>query len=315
MPRTHFNGRSMGLLAARKKLHKHVGIPAIVVPESELREIQRKVRLADLVEGSNEATLEQAPKAFDVVRVDVPAHVLASAVLYLFVRHPDAHVVIGLIFVRRDERDFLADGSPNKPAQRLCVRIADDLADDVAFALDSANHANLAVADSFSKLLRAFGLALLCALFDPVAIAIFAADVGLVNFDFTHKRGPFFVTHRRAQPRAHVPGRVIVRGEGVAVDRAVNFKRAATFLRDEHQVRDLEPNQQGLLSVLKDRVANHAETMIAARLTEPIERLGFQRIDLFLAATLRAGDAIRPTCGLKSEAAGFFVREATIKVA
>ena len=40
-PRSHRSGRFSGLLAARKKLHEHVGIFAVVVPERKFRDIER----------------------------------------------------------------------------------------------------------------------------------------------------------------------------------------------------------------------------------------------------------------------------------
>ena len=60
-----------GLLAARKQLSEDVRILAVIEAERELRKVERQVGFAHVMERPDNATLEQAPKAFDVVRVHV----------------------------------------------------------------------------------------------------------------------------------------------------------------------------------------------------------------------------------------------------
>ena len=73
--RTHFSGRPIGLLAARKKLHEHVGILPIVVAERKFRQIQRQIRFADFVIAAHNSAPQQAPERFNRLRMDFAAHV------------------------------------------------------------------------------------------------------------------------------------------------------------------------------------------------------------------------------------------------
>src|SRR2546430_1601017 len=57
---------------------KDVGILALIVPERKLRQVQRQVVFADIVKGSHDATLQQTPKAFQIIRVNLAAHVFAA---------------------------------------------------------------------------------------------------------------------------------------------------------------------------------------------------------------------------------------------
>ena len=298
--RTHFSGRPIGLLAARKKLRKHVGVFAFVVAESKLREIQRQIRFADFVVAAHYAAPEQGPETFDRLGVDFTAHkliVLVRNEFMLVAKSPQ--VPVAETFIGGEQIDSGADCLSDEIVIRFEVRFFDHLAHDIAFARNRADH---------------FGLALRCpfAAFPNVLVALFPAKVDLINLDHAHQLSPFLVSHGSAEPRAHVPSRVIIRRERIAVDRPVNLKRTPALLRNQHQVRDFEPNQKRLLRVLKDRIADYAEPMIAARLAEPIEWLGLERIH-FVCPALRASHSIRPARRLQRQTARFLIRESAIK--
>jgi hypothetical protein len=57
-----------------------VAHPARVVTERKLIDVARQMAPADVVERSNDAALQQSEETFHGVRVDVPAHVFATAV-------------------------------------------------------------------------------------------------------------------------------------------------------------------------------------------------------------------------------------------
>jgi hypothetical protein len=44
----------------------------------KLRKVQRKIFFADLMERADHASLEQTPEGFDIVGMNVPAHILFS---------------------------------------------------------------------------------------------------------------------------------------------------------------------------------------------------------------------------------------------
>ena len=110
--------------------------------------IQRQILLAHIVVGADNPSLQQQPEGFDIVRVNLTAHVLAAAMIHGLMAHAATEIVVVLIFIGRDQRHFIADDLADEAATRPRVRFADNLADDVAFALDSPNHSNLAVADA-----------------------------------------------------------------------------------------------------------------------------------------------------------------------
>ena len=54
---------------------------AVVVPELELRDVQRQILGADLVERADDPALEDRPEAFNRVRVDRTDNILAGRVI------------------------------------------------------------------------------------------------------------------------------------------------------------------------------------------------------------------------------------------
>ena len=56
-------------------VRKDIRIFTIVMTEGKLRQIQRQIGLADLMERPHHTTLQQAPEAVQIRRMDIPAHV------------------------------------------------------------------------------------------------------------------------------------------------------------------------------------------------------------------------------------------------
>jgi len=115
-----------------------IGVLAIVVAKLKFRKVQRQILLGHMMEAAHNATLEQRPERFEVVRVDLAAHILARAVLDGFVRNVAAQIVVGLILVRSDERHFVVNDVADETRERASILIADDAADHVSFARDRA---------------------------------------------------------------------------------------------------------------------------------------------------------------------------------
>src|ERR1700679_4044361 len=103
-----------------------------------------------MVIGADHATFEQRPKRFDVVCMNLAPHVFALAVIDGAMFYTLVDVPLGGILIGCDQRDLFADSMAHKAAQSLGVHIADDLSDHVTLALDSSNHADLAIADSLA---------------------------------------------------------------------------------------------------------------------------------------------------------------------
>src|ERR1700733_7857662 len=68
--------------AASYRCLKHIGIEAVVVAELKLRDVQRHIFGRHFVECADHATLEDAPKAFNRVRMDRADNILLLVVLH-----------------------------------------------------------------------------------------------------------------------------------------------------------------------------------------------------------------------------------------
>ena len=57
---------------------ENILVLSVVIPELELCNVERQIFLADLVEGADDAALDQRPEAFDGLSVDRADDVLAA---------------------------------------------------------------------------------------------------------------------------------------------------------------------------------------------------------------------------------------------
>ena len=68
--------------AACYRRPEHIGVAAVVVPELKFGDVERQIFCAHLVERADHAALEDAPKAFNRVRVNCADNVLLVTVLH-----------------------------------------------------------------------------------------------------------------------------------------------------------------------------------------------------------------------------------------
>ncbi len=111
---------------------------------------------------------------------------------------------------------------------------------------------------------------------------------------------------------------MIVRAGVFAKDDAVHLQGTDSFLRHQHQVSDLEPHLERDFAVLKDGARNARETVpvtpaAVGILTDPVKRTCLQLVNLFLAVTARALDALGPAHVRQKGLAGFFGVKLLIK--
>ncbi len=264
---------------------KDVGILAVVVTELKLREVQGQILLAYVVKTAHDAALEQAPERFDVVGVDLAPHVLASRVRYGVVLITYRfQVVIAAMLVCCDQINLVAHGSAHETIQGGRISVLDHLADDVAFATDSADHRGFATHAGDVLL------------FVPVTILVFAADAGFVDFNDTHKLLEIGIIHCRTQAMAHIPRGAVV----AASDLTLNLKRADSLFGIEYLPENLEPSLQWIVRVFENGSRNYGEPIGVAAPASDIRALPFPRqfnlVDvIWLAATRAFNLAVRPT--------------------
>lgn len=276
-----------------------VPVLPIVMTERELSQVQRQIGFADVVIGADHATLQQAPEAIEVRRVDVSTHILPLGVVHSLVWELPIEASIARMFIGRDQGDVFAHGLPDETAQRDPVGILNDLADHIPLASNRADDADFVAAR-----------ASLQALLVPVAVLILAADVGFVYLNFAHEFGKAPILHRGADTVAHIPGGFV----RSAADLPLNLQGTDALLALRHEVDHLEPDAKVIVRVFKHGLGDNGEAIAIAStaflaLADPVKGLGLQLIDFAIAAT-RAFHAIRPAAFLQELLAGFLRRKA-----
>ncbi len=287
---------------------ENVRVLAIVEAESELVRVKRQIFLAHLMVTTHDATLEQAPEPSNRVRVNHTANIFTGAVLDDFVRQwfrSRTKQAIARVLVRRNQFYLVpVHGTAHELVESQRVRVLNHAADHVAFTGDYANDGTLsrrAVSDWRLE-------------FSAVLIRGLAADIGFVGFNNAHKLAELRVCQSRTEPMTHEPRRPI----GTRTDHPMNLKGANPFLTGQHQVQNLEPDQQLVIRVLEDGPDRHGEAVGLARLvtahaTSPMKGLELQGVDLGVVAT-RTLNAIRPTLMRQVFLTCIFVREEPIKL-
>src|SRR5277367_2349974 len=69
-------------LALSKRGPEYVGVISVIVSELEFSDVQMQILFADLMEGANDAALQDRPEAFDGLRVNSADDVLMRSVVW-----------------------------------------------------------------------------------------------------------------------------------------------------------------------------------------------------------------------------------------
>ena len=280
-------------------IREDVGILSVIMAIRELGQVQRQVGFADLMERADHATLEQAPEGFDVVGMDVPAHVFLIHVGDDVMRIAFlTEFAVAPRIISSDQIDFLIHGIAHERFQGWRVGSFDHLADHIAFASDGPNHRHfVAPANDMPFLV-------------PMAVFIPAPDVCFIDFNFAHQFRKSSVLHRRPDAMAHIPRGAVV----PAPDLAMNLQGTDAFLGLSHQVDDLEPRAERVVGIFKYGLGNDRKPVAISSaaifaFADPMKRLGFQFVH-FLVVTARTLHAMWPAFVCEELLAGFFSREA-----
>src|SRR5262249_23620284 len=148
-----------------------IGVLPIVVTKSKLGEVERQVFLADMMELSHDAALQNRPKRLDVVGMNLATYILAFAVRYcLMPQAAPLQEPIARMFVRRDQTNILADCLAHKAIKRDRIGVLDNPANYISLAANRADHSNL------TALLATRDMRL----FVRVAVLVLATDEGFI---------------------------------------------------------------------------------------------------------------------------------------
>jgi hypothetical protein len=280
----------------RYRLAEYVRLTAVIVAELKLSQVQREILLADMMEAPHHATLEETPKRFEIVGMNLSPYILASTVADGFVREILFQEAIARMFVCGYQVNRFADGLAHECVERYRVCALDYLTDHVALPANGPDYTDFAGTDSAGDV----------TLFVPMPVLVFPADEHFVYFDDTHELPEVRIVHSRSKSHAHIPSCLV----GSASDLPLNLKCAHAFLGIEHLPENFEPSLERVFRILKDRPADDAETVIFAELTEPVERPRVQFIDGGIPAFRALNDAIRPAVLNQIKLARFVRREA-----
>jgi len=292
------------LSASCYRFTENIFVLAVIVTERELRQIERQIFLADMVICSDDSTLKQRPERFDVVGVNLTAHVLACFVINRQMPIVEADPRVSSRFIGRDQINLVRNNLVYESVDCVLRGIFDHLANDITFPRDRADDSHLA---SVRSAATAIFLSILC-----VAIFLLAADISLVHFDDSHKLLELWIVHRRPQPMADVP-RGMQRGLLTEKHPAYLSSRY-TFLALEHRVQNLEPSQKRNLGVLENRSHVEREAVGVPRSTFRIRALPLPRqSDVVNGFALLAARAlrlpVRPAPPEQELSAGIFRRK------
>lgn len=118
---------------------ENVIVPAVVVTELELSDVQRKILFADLVERSHDAALHERPKTFDGVRVNGTVNIFALTMTHDPVRIHEAKMTISIVLIACYEANPIRHSFANKSVESYGVSVCDHASDYITLALDCAN--------------------------------------------------------------------------------------------------------------------------------------------------------------------------------
>jgi hypothetical protein len=268
-------------LAPFDSLSENVGVQPIVVPELEFGNVQRQIFVADLVEAAHNAALNERPEALDCVRMNRADDMLTLGMVNRLMREPILQSVIARIGVSAKQADACGDGFANEARERRAVSLGDDARDDVPLAPDCADDGGLASVPASAR----------SAFLIPMPIAVFAADVGFVDFDDTAKLLNVF-DEGDADFMAHKPSSLVRTKAHITVD----LKSRHSPFADKHQVNNSIPVFERLVCVLEYRSSQVREAIASlrsARVALPMPSHSRDCANLRLAAA-RAANAFRP---------------------
>jgi hypothetical protein len=276
--------------------YENIVIEAIIIPELELRNVKMQILFADIVEGADDSTFDERPKALNRIGVNGTNNAFLCSVINGGVRIALlAETMVANPLVCTEQAYFVRDSFTNERFQRRRFDVGNHASDDIALAANCASDDSALATRSRTRqtvaLVSVFVLGL-------------AADESFVNFDDTaelgfgfDQGGADFVSHQPSgfdRAKAHV---------------AAKLACAHAFLAGQDQVSDLEPVAQRLVGVLKDRPGKMGKPIAVQGALFALPMMaGSERIHLVISAA-RANHALGPTARNQIANTGIFVTD------
>jgi hypothetical protein len=289
----------VALLASLDRRSENIRILPVIVAELELRDIERHIFAAHLVERTDYAALEDRPEAFDGLSMDCADDVLASRVVNGRVWIILAERIVARISIGAKQADFMRHRFADEGGESGGIHVRDHARNDVALAADRADDWSFTGADAAG--------ATASAAFIPMPVLGQPADESFIDFDNSaelinvlHESGSDLMAH---EPRGPIRAKAHV---------TIDLQCAHAFFAREHEVDNAEPLPQRLVRVFENRSGDMGEAVVSsgrrAFVAQPIPLHCTVLLYLHV-ATPRAGYAFRPAATGEIGATSIFVRE------
>src|SRR5260370_6031552 len=127
------------ILASPDRFAENIGIVAVVVPELKLRNVERQIFWAELVERADNAAFEDRPEALNRLCVDRTNDVLASSVIDDPVGVHGIQSAIANPLIRAEKANLLRYCAAHEGLKNVGAYAVDDAGNNLTLALDSAD--------------------------------------------------------------------------------------------------------------------------------------------------------------------------------
>ena len=269
---------------------KHIRIEAVVVAELKFRDVQRHIFGRHFVECAYHATLENAPKTLNRVRMNRADNVLMAAVVNGCVGNLVWQPLVTSPSISRQQTDFVGANLVDEAISGVGGHARQNARNHIALTFHGADDRYLVFFVSL--------------LFIPMPVLVLSTDECFVHFDDAAEFDAR-IDERRADFVAHAVGRLVA----TKAHEALDLKGAHPLLTRQHQMGDAEPIAKRLLRVLKNRARQGRETVALWRAFAalPVEGFVARRIVEVRIAAARAMNAFRPAARHEVPERGFFV--------
>jgi hypothetical protein len=142
-----------------------------------------------------------------------------------------------------------------------------------------------------------------------VAVSVFSANVGFINFNLTHQRAKLWIVEHRSHAMADIESGLVCGLASVLREHPLDLHRAHTFLALANQVDHFKPDGQRIVSVLEHGADQSGEAIalpladfyftsllvdcLSTALADPIPRAMLD-LKYFVIAASRAAHVIGP---------------------
>lgn len=217
---------------------------AIVITELEFGNVKRQILLGNIMESTDEPSLDHRPKRLNRIDVNRADNVLAALVIDERMREVLAEPAIAAMRIGAKQADLMRNCRAHEGAQALAGDAINDSSHYLTLAADSAHYNGLAGTTRAARRAGAPGTAALAL----VPVLGLAADICLIDLDNADQLAETLIGEAGPDPVAHVPSGLIA----AKAQHPINLQGANAFLAGHHQMDNAEPVAERLVCILEN---------------------------------------------------------------